>query len=203
MTKVLLEAGLLDLSQFPDDMTEEEFLAFSRQHEPFRMEREADGTVIIMSPVGSESGFFEGVLIGELRNWAIRQKQTPGFVFSSSTGFRLPNGAIRSPDASWMALESWQSVPEAERKGFLPRCPDFVVELRSPSDPLPSLQTKMAEWIANGARLAWLIDPVEEKVCIYRPEQEVEPVVDFSAVLSGEDVLPGFAFDLKLLRLPE
>jgi Uma2 family endonuclease len=202
MTKVLLEAGLLDLSQFPDDMTEEEFLAFSRQHEPFRMEREADGTVIIMSPVGSDSGYFENRINVQLELWN-RSQPVPGLTFSSSTGFRLPNGAIRSPDASWMALESWQSVPEAERKGFLPRCPDFVVELRSPGDPLPSLQAKMAEWMANGARLAWLIDPVEEKVFIYRPEQEVEPVADFSAVLSGEDVLPGFAFDLKLLRLPE
>jgi hypothetical protein len=119
-----------------------------------------------------------------------------GIPFDSSTGFRLPNGADRSPDASWVRKESWETLTPEQRKGFVPLCPDFVVELRSESDSLNKLQVKMGEYINNGARLGWLIDPQNRRVEIYRPKKEIE-VLENATQLSGEDVLPGFILNLS------
>ena len=119
-----------------------------------------------------------------------------GVGFDSSTGFRLPNGADRSPDVSWVRRERWESLTPQQRKGFLPLCPDFVVELRSESDSLTKLQAKMGEYIDNGAKLGWLIDPQNRRVEIYRPGRDVE-VLENPTNLSGEDVLPGFILNLR------
>jgi Uma2 family endonuclease len=121
-------------------------------------------------------------------------------VFDSSTGFRLPNGAIRSPDAAWMAKERWDALSEAQQEKFPPRCPDFVVELKSDSDPQKAAREKMGEWLENGCRLGWLIDPQGQKAYVYRPGQPVAEWEGFTQRLSGEDVLPGFQPDLAMLR---
>jgi Uma2 family endonuclease len=119
-----------------------------------------------------------------------------GKAFDSSTGFKLPNGAERSPDLSWVLQERWEKLSAQERERFPPLCPDFVMELRSPSDNLKDVQEKMQEYLANGARLGWLIDPKTKRVEIYRPGQQVE-VLDNPATVDGESVLPGFELDLS------
>jgi Uma2 family endonuclease len=126
----------------------------------------------------------------------VEEQGGSGIPFDSSTGFRLPNGANCSPDASWVSQKRWQILTPQQRKGFVPLCPDFVVELRSESDSLPQLQAKMWEYINNGARLGWLIDPQNRRVEIYRPETDVE-VWENPTSLSGEDVLPGFILNLR------
>ncbi|MGB3237381.1 MAG: Uma2 family endonuclease, partial [Geitlerinemataceae cyanobacterium] len=119
-----------------------------------------------------------------------------GVAFDSSGGFILPNGARRSPDASWVSRQRWESLTPEQRRGFVPLCPDFVVELRSATDRLSKLQEKMLEYRENGARLGWLIDPQNKRVEIYRPGQEVE-VLEHPMELSGEDILPGFVLNLR------
>jgi Uma2 family endonuclease len=147
-----------------------------------------------MSPTGSETGLRNTQLTGQL--WWWNEQQGLGEVFDSSTGFRLPNGADRSPDASWVAKDRWLALTPAQRRRFAPLCPDFVAELRLPSDDLASLQAKMREYVANGARLGWLIDTGMQRVEIYRPEQPVE-VLERPETLSGEEVLPGFVLRLE------
>jgi Uma2 family endonuclease len=127
------------------------------------------------------------------------QKDGTGLSFDSSTGFRLPNGAIRSPDASWVKTQRWQALTEEQRRGFAPLCPDFVMELRSATDQLSTLQDKMQEYIDNGARLGWLIDPSERRVYIYRPGLPIEQL-DAPSTLNGDPVLPGFVFRLDVLN---
>ncbi|NES73655.1 MAG: Uma2 family endonuclease, partial [Okeania sp. SIO2D1] len=134
-------------------------------------------------------------ITGQLASW-YEKHEALGEAFDSSTGFILPNGAIRSPDASWITRQRWESLTTQQRKGFVPLCPDFVVELRSESDRLPKLQAKMQEYIANGARLGWLIDPQNKRVEIYRFGRELE-VQENPSNLSGEDVLWGFILNLK------
>ena len=149
----------------------------------------------------SESGYFESKLIFALEQW--NQTNNKGLVFSSSTGFLLPNDAVRSPDASWISLERWQALPAAGKKRFPPLTPDFVAGIRSESDDLQVLQDKMREYIEQGARLGWLLDPQEKKAYIYRADGSVELVPGWDRPLSGEEVLAGFVFDLEGLRLPE
>ncbi|MGH2543269.1 MAG: Uma2 family endonuclease, partial [Ardenticatenaceae bacterium] len=124
-----------------------------------------------------------------------------GVVGDSSAGFILPNGAMRSPDASWVRRTRLAALSEEQRQRFLPLCPDFVIELRSPTDALSTLQQKMQEYIANGAQLGWLIDPQRRQVHIYQPEQEAL-TLDHPASLSGDPILPGFVLDLKLIWEP-
>ena len=127
--------------------------------------------------------------------WLWNRQTKLGVAFNSSSGFKLPNGADRSPDASWVKLERWQTLTPKEQEGFAPLCPDFVVELRSKSDNMEPLREKMREYIANGARLGWLIDRKNQKVEIYRQNQDVE-ILNNPRTLSGGDVLPGFVLDL-------
>jgi Uma2 family endonuclease len=159
-----------------------------------RLEREANGALVIMPPAAADSGYRNMNISGQLWYW--NQQTRPGVVFDSSAGFTLPNSAVRAPDASWMSRERWEALPEAERRRFSHNCPDFIVELNSPSDNLSKLQQKMEEYIAQGIRLGWLIDPDSGIVEIYRPGRPVERLVK-PATLSGEDVLPGFVLDLK------
>lgn len=121
-------------------------------------------------------------------------------MFDPSAGFSLANKAMRAPDASWITIEKWEQLTEEQKDEFPPVCPDFVCEIMSPSDRLGSMQEKMEEWIANGCRLGWLIQPKSERAFIYRPNTDVETISSFDAILSGGDVLPSFTFDLKRLR---
>jgi Uma2 family endonuclease len=178
----------------PPRLSERRFLQICQANPELHLERTATGELIVMSPTGSETGLRNTQLTGQL--WWWNEQQGLGEVFDSSTGFRLPNGADRSPDASWVAKDRWLALTPAQRRRFAPLCPDFVAELRSPSDDLASLQAKMREYVANGARLGWLIDTGMQRVEIYRPEQPVE-VLERPETLSGEEVLPGFVLRLE------
>jgi Uma2 family endonuclease len=177
-------------------LTDEQFYQLCLNNPDLKFERTAAGTLVIMAPTGGETGNRNGRLIQQLFNWS--DSNPSGVAFDSSTGFRLPNGADRSPGAAWVALEKWQALTPEQRERFVPLCPDFVVELMSPSDNLLKTQEKMAEYRANGVRLGWLIDRENRSVEIYRPEQPVERLEN-PAMLSGEDVLPGFC--LQLFRI--
>lgn len=177
-------------------LDDEQFFQLCQDNRDLQFERNANGTLIIMPPTGGETGRRNLELAVELGVWN-RQTQL-GIAFDSSTGFKLPNGANRSPDVAWIPRERWEGLTAEEKQGFLPLCPDFVVELRSRTDSLPTLQEKMQEYIENGTRLAWLIDPSSQTVQIYRPQQPVE-VVNSPSQLSGEDVLPGFVLNCDRL----
>ncbi|CDH47284.1 Uma2 family endonuclease [Candidatus Contendibacter odensensis] len=175
-------------------LSERRFAQLCRANPELQLERSAQGELIVMSPTGSETGLRNTQLTGQL--WWWNEQRGLGEVFDSSTGFHLPNGADRSPDAAWVSKERWFALTAAQRRRFAPLCPDFVAELRSPSDNLESLQTKMREYLANGARLGWLIDTETQCVEIYRPEQPTE-VSEGPETLNGEDVLPGFVLRLE------
>ncbi|HAJ63028.1 MAG TPA: hypothetical protein DCP31_30500, partial [Cyanobacteria bacterium UBA8543] len=155
-------------------LTDEQFYQLCVANEQWRLELTAEGELIIMPPTGGESGIRNADLTTDLNLW---NRQTRlGKVFDSSTEFRLPNGAKRSPDASWVILERWDALPAHDRKRFPPLCPDFVIELRSETDSLKDLRAKMQEYQANGARLGWLIDPQTPLVEIYRLKRDVETI---------------------------
>jgi Uma2 family endonuclease len=177
------------------NLTEEQFYHLCQDNENLRLERTAKGELLIMPPIGGKSGKREADLILPVGIW---NKQTQlGEVFSSSTGFRLPKGGERSPDVAWVSRDRWESLSAQEQEKFPPLCPDFAIELRSRTDSLKSLQEKMLEYLENGLRLGWLIDPQEQRVEIYRQGQPVE-ILSLPTRLSGEDVLPGFTLDLGI-----
>jgi Uma2 family endonuclease len=175
-------------------VTPEQFEAIALTNRDLRLECTAQGELIVNPPTGGESGKRNLSISTQLGNW-YEEHDDLGEAFDSSTGFRLPNGADRSPDASWVSRERWSALTPKARKGFVPLCPDFVVELRSESDSLTKLQAKMQEYINNGARLGWLIDPQHRRVEIYRPGVDVE-VLEDPTELSGEDILPDFVLNL-------
>lgn len=174
-------------------LTDAELERLCRANRELQLECTAQGELVIMSPVGGESGNQEIELGADLVLW--NRRTGLGKVFSSSTLFRLPNGAARSPDLAWIQLERWQALAPEQRQRFPPICPDFVLELRSPSDPLSMLQEKMQEYLDNGVRLGWLIDPRRQQVEIYRPTRSVE-IRSIPVILSGEAILPGFELSL-------
>ena len=149
-----------------------------------------------MPPTGSRTGISNANLTYQLVAWA--KKDGSGFAFDSSTGFALPNKARFSPDAAWIKRQRWYALTEDEQEGFAPLCPDFVVEIRSRSDNLPPLESKMLEYIANGALLAWLIDPLKHRVYTYAPGREVV-VLENPAIVSGSSLLPGFELQMSQL----
>jgi Uma2 family endonuclease len=161
-----------------------------------RLERTARGELIVMAPAGTGSGERNADLSGQL--WAWNRAVGLGHSFDSSAGYKLPNGATLSPDASWIANERWESIPPDLQEKFAPICPDFVAELMSPSDELPKARDKMREYIDQGARLGWLIDPRTGLVEIYRPGRPVEALAR-PRTLDGKDVLPGFVLDLRVI----
>lgn len=175
------------------DLTDEQFFQLCQNNRELKFERTQSGELIIMPPTGGTTSDRNSDLNYQLRAW--NRQHNLGKVFDSSGGFKLPNGADRSPDASWVRIERWEALTSEEKDKFLPLCPDFVIELRSPSDSLQTLRSKMQEYIDNGARLGWLIDPKRRVVEIYRPDREVEILPSPSTVF-GEDVLPGFVLDL-------
>lgn len=163
-----------------------------------RIERTAKGELIAMSPSGIKSGSRNAALIAALHTW--NNAAQLGHVVDSSAGFLLNNGAMRSPDAAWISNELWSRFSEEDLERFVPACPDFVAEIMSPSDVLSQMQDKLREWIANGCKLGWLVDPKSMRAYIYRQHAEVEVVDTFSKTLSGEDILPHFEFPLAKLR---
>ncbi|AOX01988.1 hypothetical protein BJP34_23430 [Moorena producens PAL-8-15-08-1] len=177
------------------DFTDNQFYHLCQVNPEFQIERTAKGELIIMPPVGGISGNQEADLITELTIW--NRQTNMGKVFSSSTMFKLPNGGDRSPDAAWVTLDRWQALTPEQQQKFPPICPDFVIELRSRTDTLKSLQDKMKEYLNSGLQLGWLINPQNQQVEIYRPNQPVE-IVGFPVNLSGEDVLPGFVLTVPL-----
>lgn len=175
-------------------LTDEQFFVLCQVNENLRFERTATGDLIIMPPAGGETSNRNGRLNQQLFNWA--DADGTGIAFDSSGGFKLPNGADRSPDAAWVKLERWNALTQQQQTRFLPLCPDFVVELLSPSDSLKVTQEKMKEYRDNGVRLGWLINRKSRQVETYRQNQEVE-VLENPATLSGEDVLSGFILNLE------
>jgi len=187
---------MITILNLPDSLklTREAFLDLVAANPELQLERTSTGELVIMPPTGGETGDRNDEISFQIRAW---NKQTKlGKTFNSSTGFNLPNGATRSPDASWVRLGRWEALTSAEREAFPPLCPDFVVELRSPIDNLKKLQAKMQEYIEQGAQLGWLIDPKTKQVEIYRLGRDRE-VLSQPTTLSGEDVLPGFVLDLR------
>jgi Uma2 family endonuclease len=179
------------------ELTEQQFFQLCQNNPELRLERTDRGEIIVMPPTGWETGNRNSRLTQRLGNWT--DADGSGLAFDSSTGFTLPNGADRSPDAAWVRQERLAALKPDPAK-FLPIAPDFVVELRSETDSLEKLRLKMQEYISNGVRLGWLIDPKNQRVEIYRINQDVE-ILDAPTSLSGEDVLPGFILDLaKILR---
>ncbi|MDB9540321.1 Uma2 family endonuclease [Anabaenopsis sp. FSS-46] len=171
----------------------EQFVDLALANRDLQLERTATGELIIMPPTGSDTGNKNLDIEGQL--WLWNRQNKLGKVFDSSTGFRLPNGANRSPDAAWVDKQRWDALTLEQQETFAPICPDFVLELRSKTDSLEKLQAKMREYIENGAGLGWLIDRKNQRVEIYRRGRNVE-VLDHPVSLSGEDVLPGFVLDL-------
>ena len=176
------------------DLTDEQLLILSALNRDLRMERNAEGDLLLMPPTGTETGDRNAEIGMQVRVWA--KRDGTGTTFDSSTGFKLPNTAVRSPDASWMPHSRLDQFTSEERKKYIPACPDFVVELRSPSDTLADSHAKLREYIENGARLGWLLDPETRRVYVYRPDAPVEQLDD-PATVSGDPVLPGFVLDLR------
>ena len=174
-------------------LTEDQFFQLCSDNRDLRMELTAQKELIIMAPTGLKSAWREIVLSTELMNWA--RKDGTGIVIGPSGGYKLPNGAIRGPDASWIRRERLAGFSDKELEKFGHLCPDFVAEVMSPSDTLAEVQDKMAEYIANGTRLGWLIDPFEARVYVYLPGQPVE-CLENPTTVSGDPVLSGFVFNV-------
>ncbi|CAN5878755.1 Uma2 family endonuclease [soil metagenome] len=181
------------------DVSDDELLLFSGQNKDLRIERTAEGDLEVMPPTGGERGNRNIELTSQLQVWT-KQNDT-GAAFDSSSGFRLPNGAVRAPDAAWVRSERLSELAAEQKRKFIPLCPDFVIELCSPTDSLAYVQAKMDEYIENGARLGWLIDPDERKVHVYRPDETVR-VLENSRENSGDPILPGFTLDLRRIWEP-
>jgi Uma2 family endonuclease len=175
-------------------MDEEEYFEFCAQNPGLRIERNANGEIIIMPPAGAETGFRNSDLTGQLAVWSKRDGR--GRAFDSNTEFILPNGAARSPDASWVQTSRLEQFTKQQKRRFLPLCPDFVVELISPTDRLPKVQAKMREWIDNGATLGWLLDADRRTVYVYRPGCDPEVLVNIDHI-SGEGIVEGFQLELS------
>lgn len=176
------------------NLTDDQFYELCRANGDLRFERTAGGEILIMPPTGTKTGNRNSRLTQRLANWT--DDDGTGIAFDSSTAFRLPNGAVRSPDASWIRRERYDALTPEEQEKFSPICPDFVVELRSRTDGLAELQAKMEEYITSGAQLGWLIDPQEKLIHVYRPQAQVETLENPDSV-AGDPVLMGFVLDLQ------
>jgi Uma2 family endonuclease len=199
MTTLLIQTDNTPLTvNFPAivKMTQAQFYEFCQANQELRIERTAQGEVIIMPPAFSDTGNRNFNIAAQLGVWT--EQNGMGIGFDSSAGFTLPNGATRSPDASWIKLERWNALTAAAQASFAPICPDFAIELRSASDTLISLQTKMQEYIDNGASLGWLIDRKNRQVYIYRPDRSLE-VLEQPEFVTGAPELPGFG--LKMAKI--
>ena len=187
---------VVDFGALVSRVSDEEFSEFCRLNPELRIERTSQGDLIIMPPTGGLTGAQNFELIGQFRVWVKHSGTGKGF--DSSTVFSLPNGAKRSPDLSWVSNESWQALTPEEQAEFPPLCPDFVVELRSRTDALKNLKAKMEEYLENGARLGWIIDPIDRKFYVYRPGMTLQ-VLDNPQTVSGTPLLKGFVLDVRSL----
>ena len=178
----------------PFELTDDAFFQLCQNNPDIKFERTAAGELVVMSPVGGEGGRREADLTFELVGWNRQRKL--GVVFSSSSGFKLPNGADRSPDAAWVKQERWDALTAEQKRKFPPIAPDFVIELRSETDELATLRAKMREYMDNGVILGWLINPKDRQVEIYRQRQSIE-ILEEPSSISGEEVLPGFVLELS------
>jgi Uma2 family endonuclease len=177
-------------------MGDDELLELCRANRDLRIERTSDGELIIMPPTGGETSRRNAALLRQLGNW--NERDGSGIVFDSSGGFSLPNGAMRAPDAAWVRRERWAALTGEQRRKFPPLCPDFVIELRSPSDSLDEQREKMSEYIECGAELGWLIDPEQRKVWVYRSDGSITELDDPTEI-SADPILPGFVVRLAEL----
>ena len=184
----------ISVKAFTDSISDRALEQLSRENPDLRFETDAKGKLIIMSPTGSESGKRNSSLVAQVWYWNRQSKL--GVVFDSSTGFKLSNGATRSPDVSWIKISRWNSLTAKQKRGFAPIDPDFVIELMSPTDDLAITQNKMSEYINCGVKLGWLINPDEKQVEIYRLEKDKQVVINPSS-LSSEDILPGLTMDFS------
>jgi Uma2 family endonuclease len=175
-------------------LTREQFYELCESNPELKLERSPHGELVIMSPTGGETGSWNSDITTDLAIW--NRQIAKGKTFDSSTGFALPRGSDRSPDAAWIPIAKWNALTPAQRKKFLPLCPDFAIELLSPTDSWSKGLAKMQEYQDNGCRLGWLIDPESRRVAIYRIDKPVE-ILEAPASLSGEDVLLGFVLSLE------
>ncbi len=177
-------------------MSDEELMRFCAANDALRVERDANGEILVMTPAGSKTSKMNMRIGRLLDEWA--EQDGRGVAFDSNGGFTLPDGSMRAADAAWIELRRWESLSAEDQAGYAPLCPDFVIELRSPNDRLIELKAKMEHWIANGARLGWLIDPESKTVYVYRPEEQVDVLVEPSSV-QGSGVMAGF--ELVMARI--
>lgn len=181
-------------------MTDDELFELCVANKELRIERDEDGQLIIMSPAGGITGNINFKLITIFGEWMEKNSHL-GYGFDSATGFRLQDKSMRSPDVSFVKKEKWDALTLEDQEKFAPVCPDFVIELRSKSDSLLQLKNKMEKWIKNGCQLGWLIDPIEKKSYIYKPDLPIKEVNGFDNTLSGENLLSGFELDLSRLTI--
>ncbi|MGI4870126.1 MAG: Uma2 family endonuclease [Janthinobacterium lividum] len=198
MLPVEFEEATILRGPFVASFSEEEFFRFCQENDAMRVERTADHEIIIMPPAGFDSGYSSGQAYGSLYMW--QYQYNLGLIVDSSTGYTLPDGAMLSPDASWVSPERLATVTDSELKVFPRLCPDFVIEVKSPSDRIKTLQAKMEQWLKNGVRLGFLLDTETTTAYVYRPGQPIEEIQGFDGELSGESVLPGYRLDLRRLR---
>jgi len=180
-------------------MTDDEFFALCQLNRDLRLERNAEGDIKVMPPTGGETGNRNAEITGQLVIWT--KQDGTGAAFDSSTGFKLPNGADRSPDAAWVQKSRLAVLTQEEKEKFLPLCPDFAIELLSPSDELEEVKAKMDEYIENGARLGWLLEPRSRRVYVYRPGESVI-MIENTGQISGDPELPGFVLNLREIWEP-
>ena len=183
---------VLDVSKVR--LTDDQFFRLCRDNDDLGIEMSAEGELILMSPNKPKTGRKHSKINQRLANWS--EQDGTGEVFDATSEFTLPNGAKRAPDLSWILKSRWNSLTDAEQDSFSPICPDFVVEVRSPADRMKPLKAKMDEYIANGARLGWLLDPIDNRAYIYLPGQPIRKI-DTPGLISGDPILPGFAFDFR------
>lgn len=179
-------------------MTDQEFLWFCQENKDLRIERNSRLEILIVSPVTTISGNHSGEIYRQLANWSLQNGS--GISFDSSAGFTLPDRSVFSPDASWVSNEKWNALSQEDKDRFAPICPQFIIEVRSKSDVLEDLQSKMEVWLKNGVQLGWLVDPRGKITFIYRPGKSVEVVKGGDKKIIGEGPVQGFNLDLSLLR---
>jgi Uma2 family endonuclease len=181
-------------------LTDDQLFELCQLNGDWRIEYTAQGELIVMPPTGGETSNRNMEITFQLQSWT-RQDQT-GVAFDSSGGFKLPNGAMRSPDAAWVRRSRLAVLTRDQKQKFLPLCPDFVIELRSPTDNLKALQDKMQEYMDNGAQLGWLIDPLTRRIQVYRPQRPPE-TIEAPSTVSADPLLPGFALNLQTIWEPD
>lgn len=187
---------IIELRALSESLTEEEFFRFCHENESVHIERDETGKIVIMPPSGFEADAFAQQLSSFLSAW--NQKTKAGIVSGSSAGFILADKSMRSPDAAWISNDILNKIPKEEKAGFLRACPEFIIEVKSPTDRLPDLKKKIQAWIKNGAKLAWLVNPEDEVTWVYEEGKEPE-VVKFDEVINGKSVLP--EFEIKIASI--